>query len=131
MSAEDRLKDAELLWAYGRREGALLSIMIAVAASARSAHPALKDQDAFVTFLKSRHTWTISVEYQGKHWELDQLFYKWLRCELVHKAGLPVDIRIDDTLKGLEVRAGGAPAYVLLIAPDWFDFLASAANSVP
>jgi hypothetical protein len=131
MSAEERLKDAELLWAAGRREGALLSIMVAVAASARRAHPGLTDRDAFETFLKSRHAWTISVEFRGEQWDLDALFYTWLRCEMVHQAGLPVDIRIDDSLKGLEVRAGGAPEYLVLISPDWFGYLADAARSVP
>ncbi|MGD0247945.1 MAG: hypothetical protein ABSB75_02725 [Candidatus Limnocylindrales bacterium] len=131
MSAEDRLKDAELLWAAGRRKGALLSIMVAVAASARRAHPGLKDRDAFVTFLKSRHAWTISVESRRVLWDLDALFYQWLRCELAHEAGLPVDIRIDDSLGGLEVRAGGPPTYLVSISPDWFNHLAYAVRSVP
>ena len=131
MSAEDRLVDAQHLWAAGRREGALLSAMVAVASWARRAHPGLADREAFVTFLKSRHAWAISVEFRGELWDLDALFYKWLRCELVHEAGLPADIRIDDSLSGLEVRAGGAPGYLLLIAPGWFDFLASTTRSVP
>lgn len=131
MSAEDRLIDAEHLWAAGRREGALLSIIVAVAASARRAHPSLTDRAAFVTFLKSRHAWTISVEFRGEQWDLDALFYKWLRCELVHEAGLPVDIRIGASLTGLEVRAGGPPEDVVLISPDWFGYLADAARSVP
>lgn len=131
MSAEDRLVDAEHLWAAGRREGALLSVMVAVAASARRTHSALKDRDAFVTFLKSRHAWTISVEFRGKLWDLDELFYTWLRCELVHMAALPVDIRIDESLSGLKVRAGGAPECLVLISPDWFGYLADAARSAP
>jgi hypothetical protein len=131
MSAEDRLTDAELLWAAGRREGALLLTMVAVAASARLAHPGLADRDCFVTFLKTRHSWTISVEFRGEQWDLDALFYKWLRCQLVHEAGLPVDIRIDNSLTGLEVRAGGAPEFLLLIAPGWFDYLACTARALP
>jgi hypothetical protein len=131
MSAEDRLVDAEHLWAAGRRDGALLSVMVALAASARRTHPAITDRDAFVTFLKSRHEWTISVEFRGKLWDLDELFYKWLRCELVHEAALPIDIRIDGSLSGLEVRAGGAPDYLVLISPDWFSYLAAAARSTP
>ena len=131
MSAEDRLIDAQGLWAAGRREGALLLAMVALAASARRAHPGTTDRDAFVTFLKSRHAWTISVEFRGDQWDLDALFYKWLRCELVHEAGLPVDIRIDNSLTGLGVRAGGAPEFLLLIAPGWFDYLASTARAVP
>jgi hypothetical protein len=131
MSAEDRLIDAQGLWAAGRREGALLLAMVALAASARRDHPKSTDRDAFVAFLKSRHTWTISVEFRGDQWDLDILFYTWLRCELVHQAALPIDIRFDDALTGLEVRAGGSPEFVLLIAPDWFHFFASAARAAP
>lgn len=131
MSAEDRLVDAQRLWAAGRREGALLLVMVALAASARRSHPGATDRDSFVTFLKSHHAWTISVEFRGDQWDLDALFYKWLRCQLVHEAGLPVDIRIDNSLTGLEVRAGGAPEFLLLIAPGWFDYLASTARAVP
>ncbi|MGD0862763.1 MAG: hypothetical protein ABSA21_08360 [Candidatus Limnocylindrales bacterium] len=131
MSAEDRLADAELLWAADRREGALLSVLVAVAATARRNHPGLNNRDAFVAQLKSRHTWTISVEFRGQQWSLDELFYQWLRCELVHEAGLPFDIRIDDRLKGLGVRAGGAPEEAVLIAKDWFRFLAEASRATP
>lgn len=131
MTAEDRLVDAQHLWAAGRREGALLSIMVVVAASARRAYPDLSDRDAFVTYLTSHHARTISVEFRGELWDLDALFYKWLRCELVHEAGFLVDIRIHDALGGLEIRAGGAPGYLLLIAPGWFDFLATTAQSAP
>lgn len=129
MSAEGRLEDAELLWAAGRREGALLCALVAVAAASRDSHPDLRDDHkAFVALLKSRHSWTISVEYRGRLYDLDDLFYVWLRCELVHKAVIPVDIRVDYRLSGLSVRAGGAPEQVLLIAPDWFDFLAGVAR---
>lgn len=38
------------------------------------------------------------------------------------------DLRIDDSLSGLHVGAGGAPEYVVLIAPDWFDFFVRAAR---
>ena len=46
--------------------------------------------------------------------------YKWLRCELVHEAGLPIDIQfeVDDARRGL--RAGGAPAFTLLLTTGWF-----------
>jgi hypothetical protein len=129
VSITDRLVDAVCLWRVGRREGGLLLAMVAVAAAARQAHPGVPDHRGFVAHLKSRHTWTIAVEFRGKSWDLDELFYTWLRCELVHAARLPVDIRIDDALSGLEVRAGGPPEYVVLIAPDWFDFFVQAASA--
>jgi hypothetical protein len=48
-----------------------------------------------------------------------------MRCELVHDGGLPIDLHfIENAEPGeLSVRAGGAPNYVLLISPGWFDQL--------
>lgn len=127
MSIDDRLADAELLWQHGHREGALLSALVAVAATARRAHPDIhSDAAAFRRFLRSKHDWTISVEYRTKQTDLDQLFYKWLRCELVHQASLPVDLRVDDQFadpNSLTVKAGGPPDHVLLLTPAWFHFL--------
>jgi hypothetical protein len=122
VSVRARLADAELLWRNGRREGALLNVLIAVAASSRDAHPSLGDHKAFVQFLKSTHQWTMSVEFRGQQVDVDEMFYTWLRCELVHTGSLPMDIRIADELDGLSLRAGGAPDYVVLVSPAWFDY---------
>ena len=56
----------------------------------------------------------LSVGYRGKLWPIEDVFYKWFRCEVVHAGGLPVDIAfIDDVEPGtLSVRAGGAPNYL-------------------
>ncbi len=45
--------------------------------------------------------------------------------ELVHDGGLPVDLRFNEDAEPgeLSVRAGGAPDYVLLVSPGWFDQL--------
>lgn len=132
MSITDRLADAELLWGHGHREGALLLVLVAVAASAREAYPHLgrgKDRQAFCTFLRAQHDWTISVEFRGAQVDLDELFYEHLRCELVHKAGLPVDLRIDEDFAdphSLTVRAGGTPERTVLLTPAWYHFLAEA-----
>jgi hypothetical protein len=122
VSVQAQLADAELLWRNGRREGGLLNVLIAVAASARDSHPTLGDHKAFVQFLKSTHAWTMSVEFRGRQVDVDELFYTWLRCELVHAGSLPVDIRIADELEGLSLRAGGSPNYVVLVAPAWFEY---------
>jgi len=63
------------------------------------------------------------VEYRGAQIDLDQLFWKWLRCELVHAGRLPPDLRFDDHFadpSGLSVRAGGAPDRIVLLTPGWF-----------
>lgn len=76
----------------GRREGALFSVLVAITAAAREEDSNRRDGDAFRTFLAAHHTWSISVEHRGQQVTVDQLTWKWLRCELAHQAGLPVDI---------------------------------------
>lgn len=121
MSIEDRLADADILWKHGRHEGALLSVLVAVAATARKTFPEITgDRASFEAFMKTTHGWTIGIEYRGQVVDLDHLFYKWLRCELVHTAALPVDLRIEDQLgdpNANSVRAGGAPDYTVLLGP--------------
>jgi hypothetical protein len=65
------------------------------------------------------------VEYRGRLWAIEQIFYKWFRCEIVHGGGLPVDIDFmeDAGADQLIVRAGGAPEYKLLVSPGWFQQL--------
>jgi hypothetical protein len=52
---------------------------------------------------------------------IERLLWKWLRCELVHEAGLPVDIQLTPiTAVGeLSARAGGAPRYGLQLSEAW------------
>lgn len=127
MSVLNRLDDSDLLWRNDRREGALLSVLIAVAATARRTLPKIKgDRACFVAFMKSTHGWTISIEHRGKQIDVDELLYTWLRCELVHSGGLPVDIKIDETFAdphSCSIRAGGAPEYTVLLSPGWYDYL--------
>ena len=120
------MEDARLLWNAGRREGAFLVALVAVAARARHEYPRpLGDRDAFERFIESRSRLRISVEFRGELRPLERVFYKWMRCELVRDGGLPLDIRFkEDAEPGeLSVRAGGAPNYVLLVSPGWFDQL--------
>jgi len=127
MSIENRLEDATILWQMGRREGALLNVLVAVAATAQITHPCVRgDRKRFVAFLRSNHSWRISIEYRGQQVDVDELLYKWLRCELVHKAEIPVDIRIDDGFADPDtcsIQAGGSPEYEVLLSPGWYDFL--------
>lgn len=135
MSILERLEDAELLWKNGRREGALLCVLVAISATARQRFPnAAGDRDAFETFMKTTHGWTIGIEYRGGTVDMDHLLYKWLRCELVHNGALPPDLRIDDDFTdpaACGVRAGGAPAYTVLLSPGWYQFLVQAVRSSP
>lgn len=129
----DRLDDAELLWANDRYEGAFLMALLAVAATSRRVCPEIKgDRSQFVTLMKKSHPWTISVEFHGEQMDIDLLFYKWMRCELVHNGSLPVDLRIDRSFAdphSCSVRAGGAPDYTVLLSPGWYRFLVNYVRS--
>jgi hypothetical protein len=125
-SVGERVDDARLLWDAGRREGAVLVALVAVAARARQDYPRrIGDREAFERFIRARFRPRISVEFRGKLRSLEHIFYNWMRCELVHEGGLPVDLRFkNDAPPGeLSLRAGGAPEYVLLISPGWFEQL--------
>jgi len=135
VSIRERLEDADLLWRNGRFEGALLSVLVAVSATARrSASRRTGDRDAFVAFMKSTHGWTISIEHRGAQVDVDHLLYTWMRCELVHSGALPPDVRLDaDFADPTEcaVRAGGAPAYTVLLSYGWYHFLVHAVRNAP
>lgn len=136
MSVRARVDDALLLWDRGRKEGAFLSALVAVAATSRRRFPdrkAVKDRDAFVRFLEAAHTDRISVEYRSKCLPVEELFYKWFRCQLVHEGGLPLDIEfMPDSAPGtVSVRAGGAPEYILKVSDGWFHHMVGAVASAP
>ena len=135
MSIQGRVEDAEFLWCHGRLEGAFLSVLTAVAATSRLRYPdreTIKDGEAFRRFIASAHTVRLRVEFRGELFSIEQVFYKWLRCELVHEGGLPVDIKFlpEDSLE-LSVRAGGKPEYILKLSRGWFYHLIQAVKTAP
>jgi hypothetical protein len=119
---QERIDDALLLWREGHREGAFLLAIVAVIARAKQDFPTLGDGECFRRFIESRFRPRLSVEYRDKQVTIENVFYKWFRCEIVHKGGLPVDLDFieDAEPNELSVRAGGAPEYVLLVSPGWF-----------
>jgi hypothetical protein len=84
-------------------------------------------------FLRDALHAKISVEYRGKLWSTEEVFDKWLRCNLVHEGELPIDIQFMDESKPgiMSFRAGGAPEYVLKIGCGWFHFLMNTADKSP
>jgi hypothetical protein len=127
-----RIDDAELLRQAGRLEGALLLVLVAVAARAKLELPDIQgERERFEEYVRCRFPIRLSVEYRGALEPVEHLFYKWMRCSLVHDGGLPPDLRIGDVAPpgGLTVRAGGAPEYVVLVSPRWHDELVSWALS--
>lgn len=101
MSVRTRIEDAEFLYKNGRKDGALLSILVALAATSRKRYPKVvkkKDRDAFTTFLGEELTKRIRVgkfvvKFRNKMILLQDLFYEFVRCELAHEAQIPKDIK--------------------------------------
>lgn len=101
MSIRTRIEDAEFLYKNGRKDGALLSILVALAATSRKRYSRTvkkKDGDAFTTFLSEELTKRVgigkfTVKFRNKMILLQDLFYKFVRCELAHGAQLPEDIK--------------------------------------
>jgi len=100
MSIKNRIKDAQILYANGQEEGALLSVLIAVAATSRKRYPRdkMSDKDAFIKFVgEEMKTITgcvqnFNIKFRNKVMPLQNLLYKFIRCELAHEAQLPEDI---------------------------------------
>lgn len=136
MSIRNRIEDALLLWENDHLEGAFLNVLVAVAATARRRYPDrnnVSDRESFERFLRDSHRIRLSIEYRDECHPVEHIFYKWLRCELVHEGGLPIDIKfMPDAEPGtISVRAGGAPDYVLKISHGGFHHLIGAVMQAP
>ncbi|HUP62641.1 MAG TPA: hypothetical protein VNA69_19725 [Thermoanaerobaculia bacterium] len=133
MSIAARIDDARLLWEAGRREGAFLSVLVAVAAASRTKYPNVKsDREAFERFVAESFRISLSVEFRGQLHSIEHVLYKWLRCELVHEGAVPFDITFMEEAEpgSMSVRAGGPPENVLKLGHGWFDHLSRAALRV-
>lgn len=122
-SVQERIDDALALWRADRREGAFLLAIVAVVVRARQDFPKpMREGESFRRYVRSISPTRVSVEYRGKLWSIEDVFYKWFRCEIVHGAGLPVDMGLteDAAPDELSIRAGGAPEFKLLVSPSWF-----------
>lgn len=131
-SIRDRVEDSRALLDAGRLEGALLMACVAFAAAARRVLPDVKgDRAQFIGLLGLYRPNRLNVEYRGELQSFEDLLYTWVRCELVHVAGLPVDIGwiTGPSRDDLIVRAGGPPQYRLLISPGWIGLLLAIATS--
>ncbi len=63
LAIQDRVDDARLLWAQGRREGAFLLALVAAVVRARQDFPPpMSEGEAFRRFIESRLSVRLSVE---------------------------------------------------------------------
>jgi len=131
-AVQRRVEDAEILWRLGRREGAFTLALVAVASAARHVQPGGSDREAFEAFLRGRFPWRISVEYRGEQVPIETLFYKQLRCQLIHEGELADDVEFLDGVPEdqLVVQAGGSPNFKLKVSPGWFHKLVGCAVDV-
>ncbi len=103
MSNKARVDDAEQLWANGRKEGAWVQALIAVAATARLRYPKpIPDGQAFRSFICDIAGAIVSgrmespgplyirfySEDRSQYRTLEDIFYTELRCKLVHEVEL-------------------------------------------
>lgn len=136
MGIRERIEDAPFLWQNGRFEGAMLSALVAFASIARlrySDHKTIGDRKAFEKFFTDSFRGIWSIEYRGGCYLIEHIFYKWLRCELVHEGDIPIDIEFmsDNEPSMLSIRAGGAPEYTLKLSHGWFNHIIGAVISAP
>ncbi len=102
MSIRDRIEDSKLLFDAGKLEGALISILIAVAGTSRKRYPAkaMKDREAFVKFLVDERSklsggQEVNISFRGVPITLENLLYKLVRSSLVHEAALDEHISFE------------------------------------
>jgi len=105
---------------------------VAVAATTRleDQNHTMRDGECFEAFLDKQHRIVIKIEFRGELHIVPHIFYKWFRCELVHKGGLPMVVQFIDT-DAMFIRSGGAPEYVLKILKGWFYWLVNAVLVAP
>jgi hypothetical protein len=128
VTISDRLLDADVLWSANRHEGALLSVLVAVAAASREEWQEGKDGERFRRFLSRRMSGEISVLIKGQRRTFEWLLYKFYRNALIHEGALPAGVILSpgtDGHTGLHVVLGAPPRervgsfgrLVLLAAP--------------
>jgi hypothetical protein len=108
IGVQARVEDAGVLADNGRYEGAMLMLLVAVAATSRKRYPRgtpskkkprkwMSDREAFTTFLRDE-IWRLVKEhedfivYHGKKKPIEDFLYDYLRCHLVHEGHTPIDL---------------------------------------
>lgn len=131
MGTLERLNDAKFLFDAERYEGALLSVLVAAAATSRKRFPqgtpsrknpvkTMGDGEAFETFFAEEmsRVGKCSVLFDGKCNPSEFIFYKWMRCSLAHEAELPphIDFYQEANLNVVKIGAEPGPPERLRIS---------------
>ena len=101
MSIKERINDADILFKLERKEGALLLVLVAVAATSRKRYPKseiTRDNQAFKKFVSEEMSkyapgWKedtkVQINFRGRPLWMPHALYKFIRCNLAHEAELP------------------------------------------
>ena len=125
MTITARLEDARLLIEHGRWEGALLSVLVAMAATAHLRFPQgtpsrakpgaeMRDCERFELFVAEALAQMsplpdMSFGFKGQVRPFGELLYKWLRCKLAHEADLPPEIGFEPDPKPVHLAISQRP----------------------
>lgn len=161
MSIKDHLKDAKLLAENEHCDGALLSVIVAIAATSRRRYPSdvvQRDRDAFTKFLADEmivvfagSTTNFIVRtpgadpdlWPGRMMPLQEALYEYVRCNLADKSILPAKVEfvddeqdyfvidIDDTRIRLSRALFDRLYEVVIFAPENADLFPRAAETPP
>jgi hypothetical protein len=147
MSIRVRVEDAHILYAIGRPEAALLSLVTAAAATSRKRRPQgtpsgrnpgkqMGDGEAFELFVEDEmpnmcRVKHYNVKYRDEMVRLEHVFWKWLRCELSHAAALPHDIRFEPDSKPGHMSVSIKDDGTLVLSHGWLDALSRVLVAAP
>lgn len=146
MSIKDRLEDARLLYTHGRKDGALLSVLVAIGATSRLRYPksAHKDRSAFLTFLHDElvvatHGGTLNYhvkvpgcdtsKYVDEMMPIQNVFYELVRCNLAHEGIVPSNIRFESG--PANVQSTKVESNELVLSDTWIDGLIKVVEFAP
>jgi hypothetical protein len=108
IGVQARVEDAGVLADNGRYEGAMLMLLVAVAATSRKRYPRgtpskknprkqMSDREAFTTFLRDE-IWRLVKEhedfivYHSEKKPIEDFLYEYLRNQLMHEGCIPIDL---------------------------------------
>ncbi len=138
MSVRSRLEDAKHLYEVGRFDGALLSVLVAVAATSRKRRP-MPEQDrvAFESFLREEMlvvtggaVESYHVRFRGKMVRMEELLYRFVRNQLAHEGKLPTDVRFERS-KDVGSLLTNVTEDSITLSESWMDGLSKCVQFAP
>jgi len=118
MSVKARIDDARVLWEAGRWEGAVIQVLIAVAATVRKRYPKpISDKQAFCDFIRDELAKitngpfiNVSFYYAGNpRVPIEEIIYRFIRCALIHEGHLPPNMTLTNPVPGDGKPVGISP----------------------